>query len=244
MTEKVAVESGTVRKVVVSGVLGALAILLGWTHVGFIPWVTGAAITIMHVPVIIGAVLEGPLVGAAIGLIFGVFSLLQATLAPTGPTDVFFTNPVVSVVPRLFIGVFAWLTYRAVRRTTVPWMLFIAGIEIGLVGALVYQVASSQAMAAIFLAGAGLGAVAAVTYKALHLELESTALVVAAVVGTFTNTALVLTALGAFGYVPWNLLPPIAVLNGIPEAIVAAILTLAVVVAWKRIETGAQKSRL
>ena len=53
-----------------AGVMGALAIFLGWTHLGFIPWLAGAALTIIHVPVIIGAVLEGPVVGTAIGLIF------------------------------------------------------------------------------------------------------------------------------------------------------------------------------
>ena len=34
----------------------------------------------MHVPVIIGAVLEGPIVGLVIGFIFGLFSLIQAAI--------------------------------------------------------------------------------------------------------------------------------------------------------------------
>ena len=92
------------RKIVISGILGAVSIFLGASHLGFIPWVGGAALTIMHVPVIIGAVLEGPLVGFIIGLIFGAFSLLQGALAPTGPTDVWFTNPLVSIAPRVLIG--------------------------------------------------------------------------------------------------------------------------------------------
>jgi len=53
------------RKIVVTGVLGAIAILLGLTHWGFIPWFGwDVSLTIMHVPVIIGAILEGPVVGA------------------------------------------------------------------------------------------------------------------------------------------------------------------------------------
>lgn len=105
-----------IRKIVIAGVMGAISALLGWTHWGFIPWVTGAALTIMHVPVIIGAVLEGPIVGTAIGLIFGLFSMLQAAVAPTGPSDVLFTNPLIAVVPRLFIGVVAWLAWRALEK--------------------------------------------------------------------------------------------------------------------------------
>ena len=92
------------RKIVLAGAMGAISIFLGATHLGFIPWFAGAALTIMHVPVIIGAVLEGPLVGLLIGLIFGAFSLLQGAIAPTGPTDVWFTNPLISILPRIFIG--------------------------------------------------------------------------------------------------------------------------------------------
>jgi len=45
------------RRIVVSGVLGAIAILLGWTRIGYIPVpnLAGNA-TIMHIPVIVGAV--------------------------------------------------------------------------------------------------------------------------------------------------------------------------------------------
>ncbi len=115
------------RKVVIAGVLGAISALLGWTRLGFIPWFSGASLTIMHVPVIIGAVLEGPWVGAAIGLIFGGFSMLQAAIAPTGPTDVWFTNPLLAVLPRLAIGPLAWLAYRGLKRWPVP-ALVVAGV--------------------------------------------------------------------------------------------------------------------
>nr|MBC7244831.1 ECF transporter S component [Chloroflexota bacterium] len=179
----------TVRKIVTTGVMGAISIFLGASHLGFIPWLAGAALTIMHVPVIIGAVLEGPLVGLLIGLIFGAFSLLQAAIAPTGPADVWFTNPLVSIVPRLFIGPMAWLAY-----------------------------------------------------KALHKNNEALALALSGVVGSLTNTVLVLGVLGLYRFLPWVLIGTIAVTNGLPEAIIAAIITLAVVAAWKRIETGRRGS--
>lgn len=100
-----------VRKIVVTGVLAAIAILLGITRLGFIPVpnVSGNA-TIMHVPAIIGGVMEGPLVGLLVGGIFGVFSLIQDT---TG----LFRNPMVSVVPRLFIGVVAYFAYVWGKRS-------------------------------------------------------------------------------------------------------------------------------
>jgi uncharacterized membrane protein len=104
------------KKFAVAGAMGGIILFLGAARLGFIPWAAGAYLTVLHVPVIIGAVLEGPLVGAAVGLTFGGFSLLQASVAPAVPTDAWFTNPLVSIAPRLFIGPIAWLAYRASRR--------------------------------------------------------------------------------------------------------------------------------
>ena len=115
------------RKIVITGVLSAISIFLGMTRLGFIPWISGASLTIMQVPVIIGAILEGPIVGLIIGLVFGVFSLIQAAVAPTGPADVWFTNPLLSILPRLFIGPISWLIYQRLKRWKIP-ALIAAGI--------------------------------------------------------------------------------------------------------------------
>jgi uncharacterized membrane protein len=176
-------ESNT-RKIVITGALGAISILLGWTHWGFIPWFGGVSLTIMHVPVIIGAILEGPIAGAVIGLIFGIFSMIQAAIAPTAPSDVWFTNPLLAVLPRLFIGPLAWAAWAALRRIPV------------------------------------LG------------------LIVAGIVGSLTNTVLVLGMIGFLKLLPWEALPPIAIVNGLPEVLVSTLLTLAVAGAWLRIETS------
>jgi len=77
----------------------------------------------MQVPVIIGAVLEGPVVGGVIGLLFGIFSLIQAAVAPTGPADVWFTNPLLSIAPRVFIGPVAWLIYSGLKRWKIPALI-------------------------------------------------------------------------------------------------------------------------
>jgi len=117
-----------VRKIVIAGVMGGLSIILSVTPLGFLPMPTGVSLTTMHIPVIIGAVLEGPVVGVVIGFIFGVFSLLRAAIAPQGPADVWFVNPLVSIVPRLFIGLAAWLIYRALRKLHDVPAIIAAGI--------------------------------------------------------------------------------------------------------------------
>jgi uncharacterized membrane protein len=100
-----------VRKIAAAGVLSAVSIVLGITGLGFITWIPGVALTFMHVPVIIGAILEGPAAGAFIGLLFGVSSLIQASIIAVQPGDLAFVNPLISVVPRLFIGPAAWFFY-------------------------------------------------------------------------------------------------------------------------------------
>lgn len=119
------------RKIVIAGILGAISIFLGLTRWGFIPWVGGVSLTIMHVPVIIGAILEGPVVGLMIGLIFGVFSMIQAAVAPNGPADTWFTNPLLSVLPRLIIGPVSWLVWQSLKK----WPL-VGLITTGIAGSL------------------------------------------------------------------------------------------------------------
>lgn len=115
------------RKLVITGVMGAIAVLLGVTHWGFIPWFGGISLTIMHVPVIIAAILEGPIVGLGVGLIFGIFSMIQAAVAPSSPADVWFTNPLLAVLPRLFIGPVAYFIWKLLEKIPVVGLI-VAGI--------------------------------------------------------------------------------------------------------------------
>lgn len=105
-------KKNTARSIAVVGALGALTIVLGLTHLGFIPWFSGAAITILHVPVIIGVLLEGLIPGMVLGAIFGIYSLIQATIGPVGPLDPLFRNPLVSVLPRILIAVVAFFVLK------------------------------------------------------------------------------------------------------------------------------------
>ncbi len=175
----------TVRRIVVAGLLGAITILLGATRLGFVPVPTPVGdATIMHIPVIIGGILDGSLVGAILGLFFGLFSFIQATIP-------MFKDPLVVFLPRILIGITSALTYRGLRR----WN-------------------------------------------------EVAAVIVAAVIGTLTNTILVLGIAVLRGYLPFGLAAGFAVSNGIPEAIIAAIIVGAVVLAWKGLTTQRRKANL
>ncbi len=115
-----------VRQIVIAGILGGIAIFLGYTRLGFIPVpnLAGNA-TIMHVPAILGGALEGPVVGTIVGGIFGIFSFIQAEVP-------FFRDPLVSILPRLFIGVVAWAVFASLRY----WSLDVAAAAAGVLGSL------------------------------------------------------------------------------------------------------------
>src|SRR5438105_1255690 len=167
-------QNRTGRTVVVSGVLAAIQLALGFTGIGFIPLPTGVNATILHIPAILAGVMEGPIAGAAVGFIFGLFSFLRATTP-------LFQNPIIAFGPRILIGVVAFLVYKALRPFN-----------------------------------------------------EVVALLAAGVLGTLTNTALVLSLAvllkGPNGqsYLPADVAWTVAGTNGIPEAIVGGIITLAV----------------
>jgi len=149
------------RTLTVSGLLGALSIILGMTPLGFIPVPTAAGhATIMHIPVILGAVLEGPKVGALTGLIFGLYSFLRASIP-------MFADPIVAIAPRVLIGIVAYVVYRITR---------------------------SEALAAAL--------------------------------GTFPNTAGVMVLAVVRGYLPKAAAWAIVVTHGIPEIIVAVVITV------------------
>lgn len=100
------------RQITMIGMLSSISIMLGVTRLGFIP-IPPINATIMHVPVIIGAILEGPAVGAMIGLIFGIFSIIQSITVPN-VLSFAFMNPLVSVVPRVIIGITSYYVYKII----------------------------------------------------------------------------------------------------------------------------------
>ncbi|MFO7152711.1 MAG: ECF transporter S component [Bacillota bacterium] len=159
-----------VRTLAVAGVLGAISIVLGITPLGFIPVPTAAGnATIMHIPAILGGVLEGPVTGALAGLIFGLHSFIRVG-------SPIFADPLIAILPRIMIGVVAHYAYRFT---------------------------GSAAIAAAF--------------------------------GTITNTAGVLGLAVLRGYIPAPAAWTVAVTHGIPEVVVAVLITALVHRSLKRV---------
>ncbi|MCI1903015.1 MAG: ECF transporter S component [Enterococcaceae bacterium] len=102
----------------------AIMILLATTPLGFIP-IGPLNATTMHIPVIIASLVMGPKIGGILGGLFGVISLIRATVIVTPLSFVFspFVSPtgqgagdwkalIVSIIPRILIGIVPFYVYR------------------------------------------------------------------------------------------------------------------------------------
>ena len=108
----------------------------------------------MHVPAILGGALEGPVVGTIVGAIFCIFSFIQAEVP-------FFRDPLVSILPRLFIGVVAWAAFVSLRN----FNLDVASAAAGVLGSLANTVGVLGM--AVLLGYLPLAAVAAIVPQAI-----------------------------------------------------------------------------
>lgn len=118
----------SVRGLAEVALFAALIILLAFTpFIGYIPLGFTRA-TIIHIPVILGALFLGPKKGAVLGFIFGLTSLIVNTMTPT-PTSFVFSpfysvgevsggvgSVIICFVPRILIGVVPYFVYKGIRK--------------------------------------------------------------------------------------------------------------------------------
>lgn len=79
---------------------------------GFIQIPGLMAITIIHIPVIIAGILLKTRGGLIVGTTFGLSAMAIAFLRPSGIFDIFFQNPLVSVLPRILFGLSVYYIYK------------------------------------------------------------------------------------------------------------------------------------
>lgn len=184
----------TTQELTIIGMLSGITMLLGLTGYGFVPLPMMKA-TILHVPVIIGALVAGPRVGAMVGFIFGCFSVFQAVTSPV-VLSFAFLNPVVSILPRVLIGIGAYYIYKGLKGVFRNPSITLA--ISGLCGSLINTIG---VMGSIYF-----------IYAKDFAEVRNIPL---------DNVINVIIGVCAF--------------NGIPEAIISAVITVPVVVVLKKV---------
>lgn len=186
--------------------LGAIIFILAFTPgIGYIPLGVTRA-TIVHIPVIVGSILLGPKKGAVLGFLFGLTSLINNTINPTVTSFTFtpfynggnFWSLLICFVPRILVGVVPYFIYEGLK--------FFFDKLVG---------EKNPGHQAVSLALAGLA-------------------------GSLTNTILVMLGIGIFfsdsysaakDILPdalFSVILSVIGINGMPEAVVAAVLTAAI----------------
>lgn len=156
-----------VRLMAQIALLAAIMIVMAFTPLGYIPLPFMNATT-MHIPVIVGACLLGPKAGGVLGGLFGITSVVKATIQPNITSFAFtpfysfspefsgnWMSLIVAILPRILIGVVAGLVFQGlvklIRNQTVS--LAVAGVlgamtnTIGVMG-LIYLLFGEQYAAA------------------------------------------------------------------------------------------------
>ncbi|HNZ77649.1 MAG TPA: ECF transporter S component [Bacilli bacterium] len=102
-------------KIAFAGILIALMFVLSWTVLGMIPLGVASATTVF-IPVCVGIIFFDDFKYAVVfGLFFGIVSLVRS-FVPQGFLDPYFQNPIVSVLPRLLVGIVGYLIYKGLTR--------------------------------------------------------------------------------------------------------------------------------
>ena len=110
-------QSESIRKMVVAGMLSAITAVLTFTPIGMIPLPPPLlSATTVHLPVILAALVEGPVVGLIVGLVFGLCSFIRAWESGAVGLTLFFRNPLISIVPRLLVPLVALGVYLLWKR--------------------------------------------------------------------------------------------------------------------------------
>ena len=117
-----------------TAILSAIIILMAFTPLGYLK-LGAISITFLALPVIIGAILLGPLCGAVLGGVFGLTSFAQCFGMDVFGTTLLGINPfftfIMTMVPRILMGLFVGLIYRALSKIdkTKTWSFVVASLS-------------------------------------------------------------------------------------------------------------------
>lgn len=226
-------KSEIIRKVVLSAALGSIIVILTLSGFGYVPWLAGASLTILHIPVILAAVLQGYTSALIVGAVFGISSLIMAAVRPApGSFDFLFVNPLISVFPRLVFAFLAALIYKATAKLndkfSVPFTAFISSlIHTVLVLGILYMVLFFAPLPGSIELPQEVGDAGGSFLGKIH------DLYISTLANSGGTAALPLTVIG------------LSILtNGIPEAVLAAIIVSLVTFSYRGIEGKTRKSIL
>ena len=207
-TQKPAGSRYSTMSMVQVAIFGAIICIMAFTpFLGYIPLGITRA-TIIHIPVIIASLLMGPKKGGVLGFVFGLTSFITNTVNPTATSFVF--------TPFYSVGEISGGIWSVI-------ICFVPRILVGIVPYFVYKLALRF-----------------VSEDTRKKGVSNVGLILAGVTGALVNTLLVMNLIFVFygdAYIKasgeaaalgYTFILSVIGINGVPEAIVAGILTLCI----------------
>ena len=207
-TQKPAGSRYSTMSMVRVAIFGAIICIMAFTpFLGYIPLGFTRA-TIIHIPVIIASLLMGPKKGGVLGFVFGLTSFINNTINPTATSFVF--------TPFYSVGEISGGIWSVI-------ICFVPRILVGIVPYFVYKLALRF-----------------VSEDTRKKGVSNVGLILAGVTGALVNTLLVMNlififygdayieASGKAAALGYTFIVSVIGINGVPEAIIAGILTLCI----------------
>lgn len=213
-----------IYELVLTALFTAIIVIMAFTPLGYIPLVVINA-TIIHIPVILGALFLGPKKGAFLGFVFGFTSFINNTFNPVTPSAFVF-SPVLAVnvvgisgifrslyicfVPRILVGVVPYYVYLLIHKLLKGgqkiWrividlaasLILLFSLSALLSRLLQGKVSDSLCLTISVVAGIAAGVLlfAALSFAGYKKGSTNIALAYAGLAGAFTNTLLVMSGI-------------------------------------------------
>lgn len=246
-----------IQSLTLTTVFAAIILVMTFVpQVGFITIGT-MALTLIHIPVLIGAFLLPKKYTLLLGFMFGIGSLIRAATTPTGVLDPAFVNPLVSVLPRMLFAIAAsylFDLFKLFDRKVKSSDIYIFGfVTILTVFALFYASSvivkeSNWNENIVYPLALLIMAIFITSYYTLIRKNDKSQTVIPStfLMATVLHTVLVLTALVTFErafitqFIPSNELLgfvyTVAVTNGLIEAILAVLIGTPIVIAINQLK--------
>jgi len=113
-------KSQKIRQMTHLAILTAIILLMAFTPIGYLK-IGLLSMTLIMIPVAVGAIVDGPKAGSFLGLIFGLTSFAQGFGLDAWGSMLFSVNPfyfaLLTIVPRILMGLLAGLIFRALSKT-------------------------------------------------------------------------------------------------------------------------------
>ena len=207
-------------ELVLTALFTAIIVIMAFTPLGYIPLVVINA-TIIHIPVILGALFLGPKKGAFLGFTFGLTSFINNTINPaTASAFVFspvlaynmvgisgiFRSLYICFVPRILVGIVPYFIYILIRKALKSEQK-VGRIVVDVLASLILfisvrafllrllQESLSAAVCTVIGLAAGIVLMAVLMISGSKKDSASIALAYAGLSGAFTNTLFVMSGI-------------------------------------------------